>query len=254
MMIKRGLFIGFILFCSGMILTGISAENQTTIPEDLNSAISSALRQADQISFTSDTDTSRDLIQSTQNDLVTIEELLKNYATSGKIGKEDADSLSAYLKIWNGLFTAYDDMIVGGEHKTEGYAAILTNETDRYEAGLNGFESAKEDYSRAYESLNTTKILLSDLDSDEIAQILPDASVPAVTDINKMLFRLRDNIMLCQAYQDLCKAEIAKVSSGDVNATAVQEPLIAATTLMKKLIPSPYVGEEASLFANITLS
>ncbi|HOJ95225.1 MAG TPA: hypothetical protein PK024_00080 [Methanospirillum sp.] len=60
--------------------------------------------------------------------------------------------------------------------------------------------------------------------------------------------------IICQAYQDFCSAEIAKISSGDVNSTDVQGPLHAATSIMKKLTPSPYVGQEASLFVNITLT
>jgi hypothetical protein len=75
-----------------------------------------------------------------------------------------------------------------------------------------------------------------------------------MTSVKKMLYRLLDNIVISQAYQGLCKAEISKEATGDVNSSEVQEPLTNATYLMKKLISSPYVGQEASLFANITLT
>lgn len=251
-MLKIKYFLFLFLFLVGAS-NFISAENHTVIPEELHTAIIGTLTDADTIDFSNETGLSHKNIQSVQEEILTADGLIDDYSSSEELNGDTVDILLHYLNIWNGLLTAYGYMIDGGEDKLKGYNAILGNETDRYETALTGFEAAKDNYAQAYEALNETKILLTDFDSNEFSIILPDASIPTITDIDKMVFRLRDNGLISQAYVDLCKAEIAKSSTGDVNSSAVQEPLSAATTLMKKLVPSPYVGQEASLFTNITL-
>ncbi|OQA59606.1 MAG: hypothetical protein BWY45_00645 [Euryarchaeota archaeon ADurb.Bin294] len=226
--LQLGLIMAFIV--------GVVSATDNQIPNDIQTAVVDALTKADLISFTDESEQSRELIQTVREEFTNITGQISDYSGSGEITSDTAGLLTDYIQLWDTLLVAYDFMIQGGDHKLKGYDAILSNETNRYETGLQEFKAAKEMYDNAYEGLNNTQSLFSSFD------------------VNKMLFRLRDTALICQAYQDFCSAEIAKETSGDVNSTEVQEPLNAATTMMKKLIPSPYVGQEAELFANITFT
>lgn len=246
-----------IFFQLGLILaviTTVVSASDIQIPNDIQTDVVNALTKADQISFSEESEQSREVIQEIRENFSKINEKITKYSSSGDLTNDTSTLLTNYIQLWDDLLISYDFMIQGGEHKLNGYDAILSNETNRFNTGLQEFKSAKEMYDYSYEKLNSTQSSFSSLDVNTLSAILPEASMPSMVSVNKMLFRLRDTAFICQAYQDFCKAEIAKESSGDVNSTEVQEPLDAATTMMKKLIPSPYVGEEAQLFANITLT
>jgi len=244
--LQLGLIMAFIV--------GVVSATDNQIPNDIQTAVVDALTKADLISFTDESEQSRELIQTVREEFTNITGQISDYSGSGEITSDTAGLLTDYIQLWDTLLVAYDFMIQGGDHKLKGYDAILSNETNRYETGLQEFKAAKEMYDNAYEGLNNTQSLFSSFDVNTMSELLPDASIPSLVSVNKMLFRLRDTALICQAYQDFCSAEIAKETSGDVNSTEVQEPLNAATTMMKKLIPSPYVGQEAELFANITFT
>lgn len=236
------------------IMTAVVSATDNQIPTDIQIAVVDALTKADQISLTDESEQSRELIQTVREEYTNINGKISEYSGSGELNADTAALLTDYIQLWDTLLVAYDFMIQGGDHKLKGYDAILSNETNRYETGLQEFKVAKEMYDNAYEGLNNTQSLFSSFDVNTMSELLPDASIPSMVSVNKMLFRLRDTALICQAYQDFCSAEIAKFSTGDVNSTEVQEPLNAATTMMKRLIPSPYVGQEAELFADITLT
>ena len=260
LIVRRGKFMHTIskkagqTLCIILVITICLVSAQSVIPDELHSVILSALSQADSIGMNPDPELSRELIQSVIDDLKTADALTVNYTSSGEISQEISDVMLSYIDSWKELMVVYGYLIDGGEQKNEAYTALLSNSSDRYDISLAKFTLAKDYYSKAYEALEGTEELLKKTDADALSDILPDASIPDNEAINKMLFRLRDNTMICQAYIDLCSTGIAKASSGDANSTEVQEPLVNATTLMKKLIPSPFVGEEAALFVNITFS
>lgn len=236
------------------IITAVVSATDNQIPNEIQTAVVDALTKADQISLSDEPEQSRNLILSVREEFTKINEKNTEYSNSGQLNNDTAKLLTDYIQLWDDLLVAYDFMIQGGEHKLKGYDAILSNDTGRYETGLEEFKAAKGMYDKAYEELNSTQSLFSSFDVNTLSELLPEASIPSIVSVNKMLFRLRDTALICQAYHDFCRAEIAKEASGDAISNEVQESLDAATTMMKKLIPSPYVGEEAKLFANITLT
>jgi hypothetical protein len=255
-MMMKGILVFFVaILFSEMVIGFAGAEtNQTFVPDDVTLQIIDTLTQADQISLSEDAETQLEMIQSVSEKINNSTGLLNTYVASGDVTAKNASVLTNYLDIWSGVITIYGSLIQGGIDKQDGYNYLLGNDTDRYEKALDAFRKAHTNYRNALETLNQTEQILNDFDSSALRQILPEVAIPEDAVLSETRFRIIDTSELCQAYQDLCRAKIENSTINDVNATKVQEPLIAATTRMKGLSFSPYVGEEASLFANITLS
>jgi hypothetical protein len=231
----------------------VSSDSDMQIPDTIRTQITDALKKVDEINI-DDSAQARERIRSVREEMAITLANITDSVQPGEISNETARLLNNYITLWDTLLVSYDYMIQGGDQKIRGYDAILSNETDRFKTGLEAFAAAEELYGSAYDQLRNTESLFATLDSDTLTNLLSDTAVPTMTSVKKMLYRLLDNIVISQAYQGLCKAEISKEATGDVNSSEVQEPLTNATYLMKKLISSPYVGQEASLFANITLT
>lgn len=237
-----------------VFVLGSVAYADTGLPEELKISLTDTIASIDTIGASPDIAESHTILDSALAEIAVTQDAIRTLEEEGAVDGDIAETLIQYTDFWTFMVLAYGDMIDAGATKQEGYQALLSNESDRYAVAQEKFASAKEIFETAKDSVTKSKELLSALDSELIGAALPDAVVPDTAILDEMLYRLTDTVSLCQAYSDISKANLEKNITGDPDAPAVQELLLAGTSLMQELSESLYVGTEAKVFANITFS
>lgn len=245
--IKRihGITIG-LLVALFVIIPGIMSASSDG-DQNPQTMIINALQKSDLVSSTSDSEGKFSLIRQARDELVQAKDLLNQNSDA------NISVLNNYVDYWVQFEDAYGAMITGSEQKLKAYESLTGNNSDKYQNAFDTFTEAEKTYTTSKGLFEQTLPVIKSLDPT-ISDLLPDAAIPKESVTQEIIARLTDNIQICNGYKHLCKAQVLKISAGNTITLEVESELYEGNGIMQSLIFSAYVGDEATRFANTTLS